>query len=53
MMLTGAMVDAAEALRIGLIDELVPGDSDALMTRAIELGSLIAGMPPLAVACTR
>ena len=50
MLLTGAMVDAAEALRIGLVDEVVPGDSDALTTRANELATLIAGMPPLAVA---
>ena len=50
MMLTGAMVDDAEALRIGLVDEVVTGDSDALMARATELGGLIAGMPPLAVA---
>jgi enoyl-CoA hydratase len=50
MLLTGAMVDAAEALRIGLVDELVAGDSDALMIRAGELATLIAGMPPLAVA---
>jgi enoyl-CoA hydratase len=48
MLLTGAMVDAAEALRIGLVDEVVPGEK--LMERAAELGRLIAGMPPLAVA---
>jgi enoyl-CoA hydratase len=51
MLLTGAMIDAAEALRIGLVDEVVPGDSEAgLMVRARDLGRLIAGMPPLAVA---
>jgi enoyl-CoA hydratase len=51
MILTGAMVDAAEALRIGLVDEVVPGDSETgLMPRARELATLIAGMPPLAVA---
>jgi enoyl-CoA hydratase len=50
MLLTGAMVDAAEALRIGLVDEVVTGDSEALMARARELATLIAGMPPLAVA---
>jgi enoyl-CoA hydratase len=63
MLLTGAMVDAAEALRIGLIDELIPAafvplgsasDSDsastALMARATELAKLLASMPPLAVA---
>ena len=50
MILTGSIVDASEALRIGLADEVVEGGSDALMTRATELARLIAGMPPLAVA---
>ncbi|HEX9200106.1 MAG TPA: enoyl-CoA hydratase-related protein [Acidobacteriaceae bacterium] len=51
MILTGAMVDAAEALRIGLVDEVVAGDSDsALMDRALQLAKLIAEMPPMAVA---
>ncbi len=48
MILTGAIVDAPEALRIGLVDEVVP--SEGLMSRAIELAKLLAGMPPLAVA---
>jgi enoyl-CoA hydratase len=48
MLLTGAMVDAAEALRIGLVDEVVPAEK--LADRATELARLIAGMPPLAVA---
>ena len=52
LLLTGAMVDAAEALRIGLIDELVPGDSAALLDRALELAAFIAGMPPLAISAT-
>ncbi len=47
MILSGAMVSAAEALRIGLVDEVVAGDS--LMARAMELAESIAGMPPLAV----
>jgi enoyl-CoA hydratase len=63
MLLTGAIIDATEALRIGLIDELIPAafvplgsasDSDsastALMARATELAKLLASMPPLAVA---
>jgi enoyl-CoA hydratase len=50
MLLTGAMVDAAEALRIGLVDEVVP--AEALTERAAELARQIAGMPPLAVAAT-
>ncbi len=48
MLLTGAMVDAAEALRLGLVDEVLA--ADRLMQRAAELATLIAGMPPLAVA---
>ena len=39
-------------MRIGLVDELVPGDSEALMARARELATLLAAMPPLAVAAT-
>jgi enoyl-CoA hydratase len=50
MILTGAIIDAAEALRIGLVDEVVPGDSDALSARATDLAKQLAGMPPLAVA---
>ena len=48
MLLTGAMVDATEAHRIGLVDEVLPDDK--LFERATELARLIAGMPPLAVA---
>jgi enoyl-CoA hydratase len=49
MILTGGMVDAAEALRIGLVDEVVAGAKAQLMERARELAELIAAMPPLAV----
>jgi enoyl-CoA hydratase len=52
MVLTGAMVDAGEALRIGLVDEVVPGDTEALGVRAQALAQLLAAMPPLAVAAT-
>jgi enoyl-CoA hydratase len=52
MLLTGVIVDAAEAFRIGLVDEVVHGDSEALMARARELARTIAQMPPLAVAAT-
>jgi enoyl-CoA hydratase len=48
MLLTGAMVDASEALRIGLVDEVVAADK--LNDRATELARQIAAMPPLAVA---
>jgi enoyl-CoA hydratase len=47
MILTGAIIDAAEAVRIGLADEMVPAEH--LMERARELANLIASMPPLAV----
>ena len=39
--------DAEEALRINLINEVVPHDE--LMSRAEELADYIAGLPPLAV----
>jgi enoyl-CoA hydratase len=48
MILTGAIIDAAEALRIGLVDEVIPADQ--LPARAAELAKLLAGTPPLAVA---
>jgi len=50
LLLTGAVIDATEAYRIGLIDELVEAGSDALLARALELAHLIASMPPLALA---
>jgi len=50
MLLTGAMVDAAEAYRIGLVDEVVQGDSDVLLAHTRDLAKSVAAMPPLAVA---
>ena len=50
LILTGDPIDAAEALRIGLLDEIVPGDREALLLRARALATQIAAMPPLAVA---
>jgi len=47
MILTGEMVSAAEALRIGLVDEVVPAAE--LITRAKALASTIAKMAPIAV----
>ena len=47
ILLTDEPFDAAEALRINLINEVVPHES--LMTRAEELATHIAGLPPLAV----
>jgi enoyl-CoA hydratase/carnithine racemase len=47
LLFTGDMIDAAEALRIGLVSEVVP--HDALMDRALALARRIAANPPLAV----
>jgi enoyl-CoA hydratase len=47
MILTGEAVGAAEALRLGLVDEVV--EPDQLMPRAEKLAQTIAGMAPLAV----
>ena len=48
LLLTGAVIDAREALRIGLVDEVVPAAE--LMTRAEALAEEIAAQAPLAVA---
>jgi enoyl-CoA hydratase len=50
ILLTGEIIGAEEALRIGLVDELVPGEgSEPLQQRGLALAQTIAGMPPLAV----
>jgi enoyl-CoA hydratase len=46
--MTGDMIDAAEALRIGLADEVFPADQ--LMAKVSDLARRIAGNGPLAVA---
>ena len=48
LMMTGEMISAAEALRIRLVDEVVPPEQ--LIPRAKELATAIAAMAPLAVA---
>jgi enoyl-CoA hydratase len=50
LLLTGAVIDAHEALRIGLVDEVVPAGQ--LMQRAEALALEIAANAPLAVAET-
>ena len=50
LLLTGAIIDANEALRIGLVDEVVP--QGELMARAEALAREIAANAPLAVAET-
>ena len=47
MLLSGAMIPASEALRIGLVDEVLPADK--LMARAEELGREIAANAPIAL----
>jgi enoyl-CoA hydratase/carnithine racemase len=47
LLYTGDIIDAAEALRIGLVTEVAPHDE--LMTRARALAGRIAANPPLAV----
>jgi enoyl-CoA hydratase len=47
MMLTASIVDAHEALRIGLVEEVVPAAE--LMARARQLAETIAVMAPLAI----
>jgi enoyl-CoA hydratase len=47
MLLSGATIDAAEALRIGLVDEVV--SADRLMSRAEVLATEIAGNAPIAL----
>jgi len=48
LLLTGEMIPAAEALRIGLVDEVVPADQ--LIPRGEALAKAIVAMAPLAVA---
>jgi enoyl-CoA hydratase len=50
LLLTGAIIDAQEALRIGLVDEVLP--AAGLMKRAEALAREIAANAPLAVAET-
>ena len=52
MMLTGETIDAAEAQRIGLVDELV-ADSDGLLARATELAKQIGENPPGALGAVK
>jgi enoyl-CoA hydratase len=47
MILTGEPVTAAEALRLGLVDEVV--EPDQLLARAEQIAQTIAGMAPLAI----
>jgi len=48
LLLTGEMIGAVEALRIGLVDEVVP--ASRLMERCEELAKTMVSMAPLAIA---
>jgi enoyl-CoA hydratase len=47
LMLTGDMVDAEQAYKLGLVDRLVPENS--ALKESLDLARAIAGKPPLAV----
>ncbi len=49
--LTGEMIDAAEALRVGLVQKVVP--FDGLLDEARRIASTIAAKAPLAIAATK
>lgn len=49
--LTGEMIDAAEALRVGLVQKVVP--LDGLLAEARRIAELIASKAPLAVAASK
>src|ERR1700733_11488935 len=51
LLLTGRIIDAAEALRMGLITEIVPLES--LMDRAREIAAMLLAASPTAVAMTK
>lgn len=51
MLLTGEFIDADEALRIGLVNEVVP--ASALMDRTHELAEIICANGPMAVRMTK
>ena len=51
LILTGRHVAAAEAVRLGLVDRVVPAGAD--VDAAVELATRIAGNSPVAVAGAR
>ncbi len=51
LILTGDMVDAKEAHRIGLVEEVYPPDQ--LMEKALQLAKKISGLAPIAVAAAK
>jgi enoyl-CoA hydratase/carnithine racemase len=51
LMVAGAMIDAAEALRVGMVDELVPIAD--VVPHALAFCRGLTALPPLAMAATR
>jgi enoyl-CoA hydratase len=47
LLLTGELINATQALQIGLVDEVVP--LSRLMKRTVELAGMISGKAPVAV----
>ncbi|MFX0545977.1 enoyl-CoA hydratase/isomerase family protein [Roseovarius sp. S1116L3] len=52
MIFTARLIEAEEALRIGLVSEVLP-DEDALMARAAELADHVGSMAPLTLRATK
>jgi 3,2-trans-enoyl-CoA isomerase len=48
---SAALIPAAEALRLGLVDELVP--AERVVERALEISNALLALPPIALATTR
>ena len=51
MILTGDMIDASEAHRVGLVDEVYPPEE--LMDKAMAMANLIATKAPIAVSLAK
>jgi enoyl-CoA hydratase len=51
LVLTGSIIDAREALRLGIVQEI--SEPERLMTRAMEIAEVIAGRSPVAVAAAK
>jgi methylglutaconyl-CoA hydratase len=51
LLLSGRIIEAAEALRLGLVTEIVPGD--ALVARATELAKTLLASSPTSIARTK
>jgi enoyl-CoA hydratase len=51
LVLTGDLIDATEALRIGLVEEVV--DAQQLLPRAVAIAEMIASRSPVAVSAAR